>query len=305
MDLKDIGLILKTEREKKGYSKEEIYKETKISIMNIEALEKGDFENLPHIVYTRAFIKSYAEFLGLDPKEFLEVFDSHYGTHSLRQKRFDSLKEVDEIKSKKWLGIFILVFVLFIVVCLIYFKKHTNIYSDKERKIQNNAVNNTHNTILENSFLEDNASSIEQTNSSQNNTNKNVDTQSNNTKSAEISMESENQTKNSTKVTNIEQNNTTETKEINKKENKEAAKNEYHTVEIRAKDKCWVKGWMDENSTKERLLSNGGMTLFKFKDKLKLKVGNAGVIDIYLDGKKVDIKGKPGQVKTLNFPFHD
>lgn len=304
MDLKDIGLILKNEREKRGYSKEDIFKETKISIMNIEALEKGDFENLPHYVYTRAFIKSYAEFLGLDPKEFLEVFDSHYRVQQPRHKRFDSLKEVDGIKSKKWLGISILVLILFIVVCVIYFKKNTNVYPEKEKKIQNNDANNTHNTILENNYLKGNASFIEEIDKSQNNT-KNLNKQSNNTKNIEISTVPENQTDNSTKVTNIEQNNTTKIKEINKKENKKAAKNEYHTLEIRARDKCWVKGWMDENSTKERLLLKGDMTLFKFKEKLKLKLGNAGVIDIYLDGKKVHIKGKPGQVKTLNFSFHE
>ncbi len=57
MDLKDIGLILKAEREKRGYSQEDVYRATKISIMNIDALERGDFETLPHPVYTRAFIK--------------------------------------------------------------------------------------------------------------------------------------------------------------------------------------------------------------------------------------------------------
>ena len=304
MDLKDIGLILKTERKKKGYSKEEIYKETKISIMNVEALEKGDFENLPHPVYTRAFIKTYAEFLGLDPKELIEVFDSHYGTNQPRHKKFDSLKEVDGIKSKKWIAISILVLILFIVVCIIFFKKHTNIYSQREEKIQNSVANNTHNIILENNSLKNNASFIEETNKSQNNT-KNLNKQLNNTKNTEVSIVLGNQTDNSTKITNIEENKTKKIKEVIKKQNKEVVKNEYHIVEIRARDKCWIKGWIDENSTKERLLSKGDMTLFKFKDKLKLKVGNAGVIDIYLDGKKVDIKGKLGEVKTLNFSFHD
>ncbi len=151
-------------------------------------------------------------------------------------------------------------------------------------------------------------------NALQNNTN-GLENELNSTNQTNINMDSINDTRsntgpnlaftNKTISTKIDQNNSPETKVLENNIKEKPAQNDFHIVEISAKDNCWVMGWIDGNSTKQKLLSKGDEIEFKFKQNLKLKVGNLGGIDIFYDGKKVDTNGKSGQVKTLNFPIHD
>lgn len=78
MDFKELGAALKQERERQGLSLEVVMESTKISRSNIVAIENGDRSALPHPVYAKGFIKSYARFLGLDHEEFSMVVDREY-----------------------------------------------------------------------------------------------------------------------------------------------------------------------------------------------------------------------------------
>ena len=53
---------------------EDIQEVTKIRKRYLEAIEKGEYNALPGAFYARAFIKSYAEALGLNPEQVLEQF---------------------------------------------------------------------------------------------------------------------------------------------------------------------------------------------------------------------------------------
>lgn len=68
----DLGKTLKEAREKKGYGIEDIHNITKIQKRYLEAIEEGNIDALPGHFYARAFIKSYAEAVGLDPGMVLE-----------------------------------------------------------------------------------------------------------------------------------------------------------------------------------------------------------------------------------------
>lgn len=76
MTFEELGNIFKQEREKRGLSIKEVMEVTKISRRNIIALEEGNSVDLPHPVYAKGFIRSYARFLGLDGEELARVFDS-------------------------------------------------------------------------------------------------------------------------------------------------------------------------------------------------------------------------------------
>lgn len=78
MDFKELGSALKEERERQGLSIEVVMETTKISRTNIVAIENGDRSSLPHPVYAKGFIKSYARFLGLDAEELAMVVDNEY-----------------------------------------------------------------------------------------------------------------------------------------------------------------------------------------------------------------------------------
>lgn len=88
MNFQELGLTLQREREAKGLTIEAVMEATKISRINLVAIENGDRSSLPHPVYTKGFVKSYARLLGLDADELSMVVDREYLSEE---------KEVEEI----------------------------------------------------------------------------------------------------------------------------------------------------------------------------------------------------------------
>ncbi|QKS71372.1 helix-turn-helix domain-containing protein [Paenalkalicoccus suaedae] len=72
--MSELGIRLKTAREEKGYSHEELQRITKIQKRYLVAIEEGDYSKMPGDFYARAFVKSYAEAVGLSPEM---VFNEH------------------------------------------------------------------------------------------------------------------------------------------------------------------------------------------------------------------------------------
>ena len=70
----DVGARLRAAREARQISLREIAATTKISVGALEALEENDFAQLPGGIFTRAFVRSYAGEVGLDPEETMRDF---------------------------------------------------------------------------------------------------------------------------------------------------------------------------------------------------------------------------------------
>lgn len=74
----DFGSMIRRAREARGISLRQIAAVTKISVAVLEALERNDISRLPGGIFSRAFVRSYAVEVGLDPErtvcEFLEQF---------------------------------------------------------------------------------------------------------------------------------------------------------------------------------------------------------------------------------------
>lgn len=68
----DIGSRLKSAREQKSMSLEEVQQTTKIQKRYLTAIENNEFQVLPGKFYTRAFIREYASAVGLDPEQIME-----------------------------------------------------------------------------------------------------------------------------------------------------------------------------------------------------------------------------------------
>lgn len=73
--MSELGEVLKKARIEKNLTLDEIQEQTKIRKRYLEALEDGDFEVLPGKFYVRAFIKNYAEAIGLDAEEVLKYYE--------------------------------------------------------------------------------------------------------------------------------------------------------------------------------------------------------------------------------------
>lgn len=72
----ELGTRLKEARLAKGYSLEDLQEITKIQKRYLSAIEEGNFSVMPGAFYVRAFIKQYAEAVGLDATEILETYKS-------------------------------------------------------------------------------------------------------------------------------------------------------------------------------------------------------------------------------------
>jgi cytoskeletal protein RodZ len=67
--MSSVGETLRRERLRKDLGLEQISRETKISARLLEAIEKDRFELLPGGVFAKSFVRQYARFLGLDEEE--------------------------------------------------------------------------------------------------------------------------------------------------------------------------------------------------------------------------------------------
>ncbi|MGH9452701.1 MAG: RodZ domain-containing protein [Terriglobia bacterium] len=68
------GENLRREREMRGVTLKEISDSTKISIRFLECLEGEEFSKLPGGIFTRSFIRCYANYLGLDAEQVLAEY---------------------------------------------------------------------------------------------------------------------------------------------------------------------------------------------------------------------------------------
>ena len=91
--MSDFGGKLRLARERRGISLRQIAASTKISVAALEALERNDISKLPGGIFSRAFVRSYAVEVGLDPddtvREFLDRFQGEPAP-SRRGRRADS-----------------------------------------------------------------------------------------------------------------------------------------------------------------------------------------------------------------------
>ncbi|WP_232697119.1 helix-turn-helix domain-containing protein [Brevibacillus daliensis] len=123
--MSELGQVLKRAREEKGISLEEIQKMTKIQTRYLEAIERGHFHFLPGHFYARAFIKSYAEAVGLDSTEILEQYQSELPAQPApeqveRLQRRNVVKRRMPIQTGRWVAPTLVILFVVLVAGLIY-----------------------------------------------------------------------------------------------------------------------------------------------------------------------------------------
>lgn len=74
-----LGEKLTKKRISLGYSIKDIEKAIRIRAKHIEALESGKYDKLPPDVYVKGFIRSYAQYLNLDPNKVLRMYQREKG----------------------------------------------------------------------------------------------------------------------------------------------------------------------------------------------------------------------------------
>lgn len=128
----ELGARLKEAREKKGYTLEDLQEITKIQKRYLVGIEEGNYASMPGAFYVRAFIKQYAEAVGLDANEVFEQYKSDipntqveevtksYSTSHNRRAlaRKSSPSKVMEFMSKVIMALFAIAIIVIVIVLI-------------------------------------------------------------------------------------------------------------------------------------------------------------------------------------------
>lgn len=155
----DIGDKLRSAREAKRLSIEDIEKATKIQSRYLTAIEQNDFEKLPGDFYVRAFIRQYAQVVGLDGKKLLGEYHQEvpkaepdeYVEDSIDNKS-EEVEKTTNNKKKIWqtylprvvIGLGIIVIVLICYVVYAHFSSTGNQNNDTTSDVSVSSGTNKH-----------------------------------------------------------------------------------------------------------------------------------------------------------------
>lgn len=77
-DTTTLGAYLRAERERRDLTLRTISESTKVSLPLLEGLESDDISRWPGGIFRRAFVRTYAEAVGLDPDDVFRRFERQY-----------------------------------------------------------------------------------------------------------------------------------------------------------------------------------------------------------------------------------
>ncbi|MGG1191165.1 RodZ domain-containing protein [Solibacillus isronensis] len=132
--LTELGARLKEARLARGYSLDDLQNITKIQKRYLIGIEEGNYTIMPGSFYVRAFIKQYAEAVGLDADEVLteyrkdipemqkeEVAQSFTQSPSRRNMKATSSNKMNEAMPKLIVALFAIVII--VVITTLYIQK--------------------------------------------------------------------------------------------------------------------------------------------------------------------------------------
>lgn len=97
--MSELGTKLRDARIEKGYTLNTLQQMTKIQKKYLQAIEEGNYDEMPGSFYVRAFVKQYADMVGLDGDELLTQYGDELVVNTSEDKEID-IKEEDIIPSR-------------------------------------------------------------------------------------------------------------------------------------------------------------------------------------------------------------
>jgi len=283
-------LSLKETRKALGLTLKDIFQRTRITAVNLEAIENGDLHLLPAPIYTRSFIKTYARTLGVDSNPLLESYEEYLSSLQIVEapapenltENISFLDKIVQYKAYLWTAAALIFIIIVSLPTLLQHQSATDINSNPPGKM----------TAID--------------------TEKKVDTLSPQTKEAVPVNE---QTK---AIPPSASNETNKIKQIPAQSNailpeiaivapgvqkpRAVAENkEGSLLIIEATEETWIRIKADQNPSYQIILKPGEKIKRKAAS-FNMDVGNAGGIKIQFKGKNIENTGKSGEVIHLQLP---
>ncbi len=99
----DIGAHLREARERAGITLRDLAAATKISVPALEALERNDIARLPGGIFVRAFVRAHARHVGLDPEDAVRRFVARFPDAAIEDSpaRFEGRAEAIDVDDDR------------------------------------------------------------------------------------------------------------------------------------------------------------------------------------------------------------
>jgi cytoskeletal protein RodZ len=147
----ELGQLLRNARIERKISLDDLQEATKIRKRYLEAIEEGNYKVLPGSFYVRAFIKSYAEMVGLDPNEVLKLYETDMPPAEAEpvakppKRARASSRNADRISS--WVSNLVMISFILLILGALYFYFYNNAKTpgkgDKTGTDLNNRITNS------------------------------------------------------------------------------------------------------------------------------------------------------------------
>jgi len=292
----DSNLIdLKTVRENSGFTLKELYERTRISTVNLEAIENGDFHLLPVPIYVRNFIKTYADALGVDGKPVLRRYENYLQALQIKENAQTTehtpqtplAATLNRHTAFLWVLCIIVVFAAVSFFVSTYNKpspdKPQKTEAPKESVVAENQAQNTAQTYnLPISIDLPKPENLITANPSDRETKQPAQ------KTAET------QTQSNVAPAATPKNNEAKSEALIDDE-------EPTTLVVRATEETWIRIQADDKEPFQVLLKPGEKISHKAA-RFNMDIGNAGGVRIQFDGKNIENIGKSGHVIHLRLP---
>jgi cytoskeletal protein RodZ len=274
--MESIASELKAQRESRNISLSQIAADTHISLHYLQSLEEGRFNDLPGGMYNRAFLRAYCEILDLDQSAMLQRYESEVLPYSNKPAKTKSpisssikippivrwslmllISATSIFLSRKW------IFPVFSP----YFSGSPGMqdhYIPPSRPTPapaplpspSNAITTTQNPILVENGRPNSSESQESP-------------ETNKVQTANLATEPSSVAKSIAPA---------------------------FQLEVIGKEKCWISINRDGTSVFSRTIQPGEVQSFNAEQKLFIIVGNAGGVNLKINGKLAKPLGKPGEV---------
>ncbi|WP_285260162.1 RodZ domain-containing protein [Halopseudomonas bauzanensis] len=111
------GALLRDERERVGFTADEVATHLRLTRATLGYLEDGKFDRLPGDTFARGYVRAYARLLKLDPSLFVAHYDRYVGIDT-RESRVNTIDKVD-VKPKRGARLVMSISTLLIVVIMV------------------------------------------------------------------------------------------------------------------------------------------------------------------------------------------
>lgn len=277
--MESLGERLKRGREEKNISLDDVVQATKINKGILTALENDQSEFLPPIVFVRGFIRSYARYVGLDERGLLDLYNESCASKEARTSP-EQLRARKKIKFNALYIFLILVCGLAIFLASPYFLKH---YFENTSRIELQKKNSTEKAQT----LSGNQTSI---------TKKSVAPLGKETSPVAGETPASQKQSSPAPLSSDEKTAVAEPS---------AGSSPALPIPVQMHAKCYTNTWIgyviDNGQPSQIFLFPGDEFSWEWKEKIELKLGNAGGIKVTVNGMPLKPLGKSGEVLSVVF----